>query len=177
MQKNNQLWKVILMCLLLQACSTSSQRTAPVENRTTALLPNTPVPAPTAPSSLPSTADPVPASIPPAIVALLDDAEQIEANGNPEAAAATLERALKIDPKNALLWNRLAGVHMRRGDSQQALAMARKSNALAAGDYSLQMENWFLILAVTTNIGDAQGVAEARNKIEELRRMGAGTSG
>ena len=66
---------------------------------------------------------------------------------------------------------------MRRGDSQQALAMARKSNALAAGDYSLQMENWFLILAVTTNIGDAQGVAEARNKIEELRRMGAGTSG
>jgi tetratricopeptide (TPR) repeat protein len=114
---------------------------------------------------------------PPAILALLDDAEQAEANGNAEAAAATLERALKIDQNNALIWNRLAGVHMRRGDLQQALVMARKSNTLATGDHSLQLENWFLILAIKQQTGDAAGVDEARRKIEELRRQGAGVSG
>ncbi|MBF8268504.1 MAG: hypothetical protein HW386_213 [Gammaproteobacteria bacterium] len=187
MTQNNHLWKLLLVCLLLQACSSSNPRTTPVEDRTTAPAPpvissrqprvNVPPPAPSNPVNPQVPLDPAPAATPPAIVALLDDAEQAEANGNPDAAAATLERALKIDPKNALLWNRLAGVHMRRGDSQQALTMARRSNTLAAGDYSLQMENWFLILAITTNTGDAQGEAEARKKIEELRQMGAGTSG
>ena len=184
MQQYHHLWKVLPICLLLQACSTSTPRTAPVENRTTAATragdnrsssPNVIPPAPVPPINQPQLLQPAPAT--PAIAALLDDAEQAEASGNPEVAAATLERALKIDPNNALLWNRLAGVHMRRGDAQQALTMARKSNALAAGNHELQLENWFLILAVMTETGDVQGMAAARRKIEELRRLGAGTSG
>ena len=170
MLKYHHLWRVLLICLLLQACSTSTPRTAPVENRTTAATSPRDIQ-----SSTPNAIPPAPA--PPAIAALLDDAEQAEAGGNPEVAAATLERALKIDANNALLWNRLAGVHLRRGDAQQALMMARKSNTLAAGNHELQLENWFLILAVMTETGNAEGTAEARRKIEDLRRLGAGTSG
>jgi tetratricopeptide (TPR) repeat protein len=172
---------------LLPGCSTSTQRAAPVEDRTRSadarLLDNAHAPpsalqpAPDVPPERPRVSPQTSAGEPPVIVALLDDAEQAEVEGRPEAAAATLERALKIEPKNALLWNRLAGVRLRQGDWQQALEMARRSNALAAGDYELQTENWFLILAIMQQTGNAQGIEDARKKIETLRRQGSGVSG
>ena len=114
----------------------------------------------------------------PAIVALLGEAQRDEVNGNWENAAATLERAIRIEPKNARLWNRLAGLRMRQGQWQQALNLARKSNSLAAGDYDLQLENWQLILEIKQKVNDIQGIRDAQTMIELLRKKGAkGKSG
>jgi len=66
--------------------------------------------------------------------------QQIKAN-DLMAAAATLERALRIEPNNATLWSRLAEVRLRQGDKAQAEQLALKSNGLAGGNGALKARN------------------------------------
>jgi tetratricopeptide (TPR) repeat protein len=98
------------------------------------------------------------------IIALLDDAEQFLNKGQSEKAAATIERALRIEPKNALLWHRLAAVRMQQQQWQQAIAMAKKSNALAANNAQLKSDNWAVIAAAYDRLGNKEKANEARNK-------------
>ena len=49
-------------------------------------------------------------------------------------AAASLERAIRIEPDNARLWLELARVHFASGNLQQAQAHARKASSLAGSD-------------------------------------------
>ncbi len=100
----------------------------------------------------------------PVITALLDDADRFAKQGNSEKAAATIERALRIEPKNALLWHRLAVVRMQQQQWQQAIVMARKSNALAGSNKQLKSDNWALIAAAYDSLGDKEKANEARNK-------------
>ncbi|HIF50214.1 MAG TPA: tetratricopeptide repeat protein [Thiotrichaceae bacterium] len=98
------------------------------------------------------------------ITALLDDADLFSNKGQSEKAAATIERALRIEPKNALLWHRLAVIRMQQQQWQQAIAMARKSNALAANNKKLKSDNWAVIAAAYDNLGNKKKANEARNK-------------
>lgn len=110
----------------------------------------------------------------PAIVTLLAEAQRAEDDGNHGMAAATLERAIRIDPKDAMVWNRLASLRLHQGNWQQALNMARKSNSLAAGNYALQLQNWQIILVVKRKVKDDRGVRDAQRMIERLQAEGAG---
>jgi len=58
-----------------------------------------------------------------------------------EKAAALLERALRIEPRNAKLWQRLAEVRLSQGQFAQAESLAVKSNALAPKEQALQARN------------------------------------
>jgi tetratricopeptide (TPR) repeat protein len=98
------------------------------------------------------------------IIALLDDAKRLSNKGQSEKAAATIERALRVEPKNALLWHRLAAVRMQQQKWQQAIAMARKSNALAANNSQLKSDNWAVIAAAYDRLGNKKKANEARNK-------------
>lgn len=98
------------------------------------------------------------------ITALLNDAQRFEKQGQSEKAAAVIERALRIEPKNALLWHRLAVVRMQQQQWQQAIIMARKSIALAATNKQLKSDNWALIAAAYDNLGNKQKANEAGNK-------------
>jgi tetratricopeptide (TPR) repeat protein len=98
------------------------------------------------------------------IIALLDDANDFSNKGHSEKAAATIERALRIEPKNALLWHHLAAIRMQQQQWQQAIAMARKSNALARNDEQLKSDNWALIAAAYDSLGDKKKANEARSK-------------
>ena len=48
----------------------------------------------------------------PAVIALLESAEQERQSGKVDIAASTIERALRMEPKNALLWSRLAEIRL-----------------------------------------------------------------
>jgi Tfp pilus assembly protein PilF len=100
----------------------------------------------------------------PVITALLNDAEKFSQQGQTEKAAATIERALRIEPKNALLWHHLAVVRMQQQQWQQAIVMARKSNALAGNNKQLKSDNWGIIAAAYDSLGDKKKANEARNK-------------
>lgn len=79
------------------------------------------------------------------VVVLLDQASQQARSGSPERAAATLERALRIEPKNARLWHRLALIRYQQGKYNLAESLAAKSSTLAQGDWSLKKRNAELI--------------------------------
>ena len=74
----------------------------------------------------------------PAVAVLTKQANNQLTVGKAGRAAATLERALRIEPDNPLLWLRLAEVNAQQGKKSQAASMARKALNLAPGDAGLQ---------------------------------------
>ncbi|MCD4689154.1 MAG: tetratricopeptide repeat protein [Desulfuromonadaceae bacterium] len=102
-----------------------------------------------------------------AVVALLDRAHSQNAAGELEQAGASLERALRIEPHNALLWQELARVRLDLGLYRQAESLAAKSNRFAAGNRTLQGENWRIIGQARSGLGDYRGAQAAFDRAEQ----------
>ncbi len=104
----------------------------------------------------------------PVIARLADQARQRMDADDPDGAAATIERALRIDPQNPRLWHLLAQIQMNRGQLAQAEQLARKSNVLARNRPALQAANWRLISEVARRRGDDAGADAAAARAEAL---------
>jgi len=104
----------------------------------------------------------------PAVVALLTEADRQARGGDSGNAAATLERALRIEPRNPVLWHQLAAVRMQQGNYTLAESLARKSNVLAGPDKALQARNWYLIADARRARGDVTGAQAARQRADSL---------
>jgi len=109
-----------------------------------------------APSPAPVEQPPAPVEAPPAppapgprenvaIAGLVESARGDAAAGRLATAAASLERALRIEPKNPRLWQELARVRLQQGDLTQAQSLAARSNSFAGGDSALRAENQRII--------------------------------
>jgi predicted Zn-dependent protease len=104
----------------------------------------------------------------PAVVALLDTAEQQANAGELESAAASLERAIRIDPRNPVLWYHLATVRLAQSQPAQAEQLAIKSNSLAGGSLQQQLRNWQLVARARRARNDTAGAAAAERQAREL---------
>lgn len=100
----------------------------------------------------------------PAVLALIEEAEDSSGAGQLDNAAASLERAIRIQPRNALLWQKLAEVRLRQFQPGLAEDLAKKSNLLAKGDAALIRKNWVIIAEARRKKGDAEGAADADAK-------------
>ena len=80
-----------------------------------------------------------------AVIALLDRARLDTGAGQREAAGSSLERALRIEPRNAWLWHELAQLRLAQGQYAQAISLARKSISFSGRERRLQGLNWRLI--------------------------------
>jgi Tfp pilus assembly protein PilF len=80
-----------------------------------------------------------------AVVRLVQSARQDTEAGRLANAAATLERALRIEPRNARLWHELARVRHRQGEFDQAASLAARSNSWAGSDAELRSANQRII--------------------------------
>ena len=80
-----------------------------------------------------------------AVASLVTSARADAAAGRLVQAAASLERALRIEPRNARLWHELAQVRLRQRDYAQAASLANRSNTLAGPDAELRAANQRLI--------------------------------
>lgn len=80
-----------------------------------------------------------------AVARLMRNAEKESEAGRLANAAATLERALRIEPRNPRLWHELARVRLRQGEYAQAATLAARSNSWAGSDASLREANQRLI--------------------------------
>lgn len=96
--------------------------------------------------------------------ALRGQADQQRQAGDYAGAAATLERALRLRPQDAQLWNRLARVRMDQGLHSQAANLAARSNALAGDQAALKQDNWSIIASARRQAGDAAGAADAERR-------------
>jgi len=80
-----------------------------------------------------------------AVAGLMDTARADVAANKLGSAAATLERALRIEPRNPRLWHELALVRLKQGDYAQAESTAQRSNAWAGADSGLRSANQRII--------------------------------
>ncbi|HWI38395.1 MAG TPA: tetratricopeptide repeat protein [Burkholderiales bacterium] len=156
--------------LLLAGCA--AQTPAPVVTTTPTPAPTeTPVPAPSAPST-PAT----PTVLRPAtkestaIASLMDSARADTAAGRLSNAAATLERALRIEPRNPRLWSELARVRFQQRDYAQAESTALRSESWAGKDNLLRADNWRLIAAAREARGDSAGARQARESASRFEK-------
>jgi predicted negative regulator of RcsB-dependent stress response len=105
-----------------------------------------------------------------AVVALVDDARSAVGAGKPDAAGAALERALRIEPRNAALWQELARLRLSQGQYQQAESLAARSNSYAGTDRRLRALNWRLIGDARNQLGDVRGAEQAYARADEFER-------
>ena len=136
--------KLLLILVLLGGCATPP---APPETR-----PDQPPPVAPAPP---------PAKENIAVAGLMETARADAASGNLVGAAASIERALRIEPRNARLWHELARVRLKQGQYAQAENVAARSNSWAGDDRALRAENWRLIAESRRARGDTDGAKAA----------------
>lgn len=133
------------------------------------LNPNPPPVAPP-PRATQAAPPPRPEDLPPAeinrdgnqaVVALLESADKYVKSNQLDKAGAALERALRIEPRNAGIWHDLAQIRLHQGQYQQAESLASKSNNLAGSNRALQSRNWKLIGSARKATGNVAGSEEA----------------
>jgi Tetratricopeptide repeat len=171
---------ILAAALILGGCATV-QPPAPVSDPSLpAPIPDSvPVPVPDSgaaplPDSVPGPVAALPAPVPAptstgAIASLVASARSEMAAGRLTNAAASLERALRIEPRNPHLWQELARVRLKQGDYQQAESVAARSNSWAGNDGRLRAENWRLIAQARDARGDAAGSRAALDAAERQR--------
>ena len=106
-----------------------------------------------------------------AVIALLSRAQADNESGQREAAGASLERALRIEPRNPWLWLELAQVRLVQGQYAQAITLARKSNSFAGRQSRVQSENWQVIGNARVAQGDTAGAEQAFKLATELAQQ------
>lgn len=166
---------VVALILLVAGCTSAARMPSPVVDRGSAAPADTrvidygrPVDQADADHYPGQGAVTTPARQPPVIVALLDQAETQANEGDLSASVATLERALRIEPRDALLWHHLASVRLAQGEYSQAEQVAMKSNSLATGAHNLQVKNWRLIAQAREQLGDTAGASQAESHARSL---------
>lgn len=100
---------------------------------------------------------------------LTEQAEQQQRQGDLKNAVSTLERALRIEPRNPHLWNRLAQLYMQQKQFKQAGDLAARSNALTQKGAAIRHDNWRIIAAVRRIDRDYSGAKEAENRAATLQ--------
>jgi tetratricopeptide (TPR) repeat protein len=142
-----------------------SPETGPVvpENRYSTSVPSeaqAPVPVETSPAVAPAPAE-ISRQGNDAVVALLDNAAAYVGAGDLDMAAASLERALRIEPRNASIWHDLGQIRLHQRKFEQAESLATKSNSLAGDNSGLKVRNWRLIAMSRRSVGDGEGADAA----------------
>jgi uncharacterized protein HemY len=103
-----------------------------------------------------------------ASTALVAQAHTQASGGDYGQAAATLERALRIEPDNPLLWIELGRVRLGENNPAQADALGRKALSLATGDAAAQASAWHLIADAFRARGRNAEAADAERHAQGL---------
>ena len=105
-----------------------------------------------------------------AVEVLVRRADDQRYAGDLDAAAASLERAVRIAPDDAMLWHRLADLRLAQGQHGMVSQLAAKSNALTRPeDGALRQANWQLIAQARRGMGDERGARDAERNAGQAR--------
>ena len=127
-----------------------------------------PLPEPRTLPAYPKSADEVSGA---AVVSLLKQARQAREAGNVQQAQASLDRALRIEPRNYFVWSSMGQTYLEQKNYAQAVTAAQKSNSLARGNVYVELENYRTIAAAREASGDSSGALTARARVEEIQQM------
>ena len=159
---------LFFLALFLTACTTTNgganRPQASVEDRV--IINGEVLPLPDEPSI---EVKPLPgqASSSPVVRNLLATSEQHRSAGKIDSAVSSLERALRIEPRNAMLWSRLADIRYAQQDFTQAIQLAAKSNTLTGTDIRLRRQNWYLMANAHAALGNDEAAQNFRDKLQQ----------
>src|SRR5687767_9350963 len=141
-----------------------TQQETPVETRP-APQPEAPIEQPEPPPA-PVVREPVLSA---ASRALVGQAQSQLASKNYPVAASSIERALRIEPDNPLLWIELGKVRQAEGNYVQAENMGRKAIAMSVNAPRAQSEAWRLVAESLRARGKNSEAREAETRANEIR--------
>jgi tetratricopeptide (TPR) repeat protein len=154
MTRQLQLSWIAAAMLALAACTTPPPYT-PAPRPTPVPPPQEQTPAETQPVPQPEPPAEQPQPLPPPVVrepalspasrALVGQAQAQMASKNYAVAASSIERALRIEPDNALLWIELGKVRQAEGNYVQAENMGRKAASMSVNAPRANSAAWSLI--------------------------------
>jgi tetratricopeptide (TPR) repeat protein len=176
MKSSQQRFALLAASALLAACAVPSpyQKPAPPEQPS-----ETTPPAETRPGEPPSTVEepqPLPApvvrepTLGAASRALVGQAQTQVATKNYAVAASSIERALRIEPDNPLLWIELGKVRLAEGNYVQAENMGRKAVSMSVNAPRAQSSAWKLIADSYRARGKNIEAQEAQARSDSLNR-------
>lgn len=102
--------------------------------------------------------------------ALVSQAHSQVAAKNYPVAAASIERALRIEPDNPLLWIELGKVRQAEGNYGQAENMGRKAASMAVNAPRTQSTAWSLVAESLRARGKNAQAREAQERAEAARQ-------
>jgi len=103
----------------------------------------------------------------PAVKKLMQDARVAESAGDYDGAAVSLERALRIQPRDPEILQYLAEIQLHKKDYEQALNFAMRSYDAGPRVGEICGRNWNTVSVAREHTGDASGAAEARKRAGE----------
>ena len=106
------------------------------------------------------------APLSPAVSALALAANQNSKSGDVGSATTTIERAIRIEPRNATLYYKLALLRLKQSKPRLAEDLAKKAALLASDDTQLKKHSWILVARAREMQGDLKGGKEARAKAD-----------
>ncbi len=155
---------VVSLAIGIGACASTGGETVRVEERSS---PPPVVEIP--PQARVEVPEPAPQRAPsPAVESLLAQALAASKNGDHGNAVSLLERAQRIEPRNPLVWNRLALERLQEGRYAQAESLALKSNLYAAGAPDLRLRNWRVIAEARRKQGNSSGARDAERQASAI---------
>jgi len=105
-----------------------------------------------------------------AVKSLLIDARGAASSGNISRAESLLERALRIEPRNAVLWHYMAKMELHQGQYNKAIGMAAKSISMVKNNRTLMADNWRIIAHAENWLGHIDKSQQAQQQADRLTR-------
>ena len=127
--------------LLLRGCPAPATRELPPGASSPVPQPAPPPPAVSSPAVPPPPRALPPARenhLSPATLSLVTQAHYLTSHGDIDGASSTLDRALRIEPNNPLLWIEMGRLRLTENDAHQAEGCGRKALTLGGGDRGAQ---------------------------------------
>jgi tetratricopeptide (TPR) repeat protein len=122
---------------LLAGCHAAPLRPPPSDSSSIPPPPDSSLSPPSPPQRVPP--PPRENHLSPATRALVTQAQTLTSHGDLDGASSTLDRALRIEPNNPLLWIERGNLRLTEGDARQAENCGRKALTLASGDHATQV--------------------------------------
>jgi tetratricopeptide (TPR) repeat protein len=106
-----------------------------------------------------------------AVISLLNESKKYYDKKEYEKSAAVLERALRIEARNPILWHNLGGVRLQQKNWKRTISLAAKSNSYTTRTKKnklLRLRNWVLISLACKGMKDEVCRLRAEERINAL---------
>lgn len=103
----------------------------------------------------------------PAVGSLVIAANENSQGGNLDSAVSSIERAIRIEPRNASLYYKLAVLRLKQSKPRLAEDIARKAALLAVNDNPLKKHSWLLIANARELQKNVDGAKKAKAEAEK----------